>query len=379
MFCQPAVQEFLMLDLIKIREDLHKIPELAFHEFKTKQYIEKILENYKPIKVQTVADTGLLVEYSQGEQDYLLFRADMDGLPITERTKCSFASTHSGNMHACGHDIHMTILLGLIDFAVEQSLQKNILFLFQPAEEGKGGAKKILESGILESYSIKECYALHVSGQYPLGTVATKPGVFFANTQEIDVSIQGKSAHVAFPEEGIDTIKAMRLFLDEVDTILQKFEEHNKQVLCYFGKMDSGVVRNAISENSYLEGTVRALQEKVFHEFLKELFIRKEKISAKTKAKIEILLTNFYQAVKNNEKLVEKLKISCKELGYDFSLSKAEMTGEDFGYFSQLYPSLLFWLGASDGKKENLHSSRFLPSAKAIEVGLRVLEQFLRE
>jgi N-acetyldiaminopimelate deacetylase len=189
-----------MLNFIKIRKYLHQIPELAFEEFKTKEYLLKILKMLKDIKIHTFDFPGILVEYSHGKGEYTLFRSDMDALPITEETGCDFASEHPGKMHACGHDMHMTILLGLIEKVSNERIEQNILFLFQPAEEGKGGAKRILDTGTLDKFPIKETYALHVKGDIPVGTVSTKPGIFFANTEEVDIVFTGIGAHVALAD-----------------------------------------------------------------------------------------------------------------------------------------------------------------------------------
>jgi N-acetyldiaminopimelate deacetylase len=366
-----------MLDLIQIRKDLHQIPELAFQEFKTKKYIENILESYDSIQIYEVAETGLLAEYSHSNENYLLFRADMDALPFFEKTTCTFQSEHPGIMHACGHDIHMTILLGLIDYVANSGLQKNILFLFQPAEEGKGGAKKVLESEIFKQFSIQACFALHVSGKYSVGSIASKAGIFFANTQEIDVIIKGKSAHVAFPLEGIDTIDTMLIFLAEVKKLIHHYKAHGKRIVCYFGKIASGNIRNAISDNTILEGTVRALEIVDFHDFLRDLDAKKKKIEKRTKSQITLSLSHFYQGVDNNEKLVRQLEFFCHKNGYHYYYTDAEMTGEDFGYFSQLYPSLLFWLGASNKTQTDLHSPYFLPSDQVINIGLSLFKMFI--
>ncbi|NLN85252.1 MAG: N-acetyldiaminopimelate deacetylase, partial [Candidatus Cloacimonetes bacterium] len=199
----------MSLNLSQIRRELHRVPELAFREHKTKELLLAQLEKLPRIRVQEFStNTGILVEYSEGNGPYRLFRADMDALPITENTGCAFSSQHPGLMHACGHDIHMTVLLGLIERVVSQALPRNLLFLFQPAEEGEGGAQSVLAEGLIQEYEVEAAFALHVASGLPVGTVSSRAGIFFGIPQEFDVSFIGRSAHAAFPEKGVNALFA---------------------------------------------------------------------------------------------------------------------------------------------------------------------------
>lgn len=358
-----------MFDLIKIRKDLHKIPELAFKEFKTQDYILKKLKSIANIRIILFDFTGILVEYkTQKNKPYKLFRADMDALPLTENTNASFSSEHSGNMHACGHDIHMTILLGLIDKITSEKIEGNFLFLFQPAEEAGGGANKIIKTGILDKYNISQTFALHINGKYPVGTVATKSGIFFIATKEIDINIFGKSAHVAFYESGINA-------LEIASTIYLKIKEKYSQTrfrgktLCEFGKLVAGNVRNSIADKAILQGTIRAEYDQDME--IIENIINETIDEHKKSAKVELILKNPYKQVINDKTLYEKFKRLIQRLNYNFVEAKTEYTAEDFGYFSQRYPSLLFWLGGDS--EYNLHSNKFLPDEKAIFVGMDIM------
>ncbi|MCD6176603.1 MAG: amidohydrolase, partial [Candidatus Cloacimonetes bacterium] len=303
-----------MFDLIKIRKELHKIPELGFEEIKTQKYILQLLKNLDRLKIHTFNFPGILVEYSHGNEKYKLFRADMDGLPITEETNCGFSSEHKGKMHACGHDMHMTILLGLIEKVVTDKINENLLFLFQPAEEGKGGATRIINTGIFNEYDISEAYALHVNGEMKTGEIASKTGIFFANTQEIEVVFKGKSAHVAFAEKGINALTAGTEFYLEIEKAIKKKFPIGKPVICAFGKMSAGVVMNAIPDECRLEGTFRAFTNED-HESMKTLIEQvKLRIAEKHKIKAEIIYKAYYKEVVNDEKLYEKLKLKASEM-----------------------------------------------------------------
>lgn len=365
-----------MLDLINVRKELHKIPELAFEEFKTKEYLINVLETFKDIKMHTFDFPGILVEYSHGKGEYKLFRSDMDALPIKEETGCNFASEHPGKMHACGHDMHMTILIGLIERVIRENLEQNLLFLFQPAEEGKGGAKRILETGVLDKYEISEAYALHVKGDIPVGTVSSRSGIFFANTEEVDVIFNGRSAHVALAEKGIDALYAGFEFYRIVNEKIKVNFPDQKNILCKFGRMEAGSVRNAVAANCIMEGTLRALETDDLKKIERIIKNCAQIVSEKIGVQWKVNIFNFYTSVINNKTLYQRL---LSRLGnIKFEPAKIMMGGEDFGFFAKKYKGLLILLGANQGEEQDLHSSGFLPDEKAIEVGVQLFRSLIQ-
>ncbi len=365
-----------MLDLIKIRKEMHRIPELAFEEFKTKEYLMNILKTFKDIEIHTFDFPGILVEYSHGKGEYTLFRSDMDALPIKEETGCDFASEHPGKMHACGHDMHMTILIGLIERVVGENPDQNFLFLFQPAEEGKGGAKRILETGVLDRYNISAAYALHVKGDIPVGTVSSKSGIFFANTEEVDVIFNGRSAHVALAEKGIDALDAGFEFYRMVNEQIKVNFPDRKNILCKFGKMEAGSVRNAVAADCILEGTLRALETEDLKKIERIIKDCVQIVSEMIGIQWKVNIFNFYTSVINDEVLFKKL---LSRLGnIKFEPAKIMMGGEDFGFFAKKYKGLLILLGANQGEEQDLHSSGFLPNENAVEVGVELFWSLIK-
>ncbi len=360
------------MDLIEIRKDLHQIPELGFQEFKTTKYIKTILAEFPDLKIREFDFPGLLIEYKKNDGDYKLFRADMDALPIQENTHCDFVSEHPGIMHACGHDMHITILLGLIDKVIHEQPDQNLLFLFQPAEEGKGGAEKILKTGIMDKFPVTQAFALHVNGHLPVGTIASKAGVFFANTQEISVKFSGRSAHVAFPQNGRNALAAgADFYLRLQSEIKNQFADN--EAICEFGLMKAGTVMNAIAADCFMDGTMRAFEDEDWY-ILKKLIEHTAKKSAeKYDLKHEITYKSFYKKVVNDPALYQKLKQISSRLNICFSEAEAVFTGEDFGYFTDKYSGLLFWLGVHSGRKMELHAADFLPDEKAIDTGVELL------
>lgn len=186
---------------IEIRRQLHQIPEIGFAEFKTQAYLLNYLSTLPQERMEIKTwKTGILVRIPGTDpQRRIGYRTDMDGLPILEETSLPFQSQHSGYMHACGHDLHMSIALGILTHFVHHSVRDDLIFIFQPAEEGPGGALPLLESKEFQEWRPDMIFALHIAPEYPVGSIAIKPGVLFANTSELFIDLTGKGGHAAFP------------------------------------------------------------------------------------------------------------------------------------------------------------------------------------
>ncbi len=365
-----------MLNLIKVRQDLHQIPELAYEEFKTQDYILERLAHYPGLRIHHFKPTGLLVEYQAGKGDYLLFRADMDALPITENTGCSYSSKHPGKMHACGHDIHITILLGLIDKVVTESPEQNLLFLFQPAEEGESGAKAVLADPVWGKYKIHSAYALHVNPDLPVGVISSRAGNFFAATAEYDVYIQGVSAHIATPERGKNALQTGIEVYQSVQQ-LPRIVKSDERFICDFGKMTAGSVRNAIPADCTLSGTIRAQDRKQIADLKETLLAICHTIATAYDVKIDIEFLAEYQEVFNSAQLIDELVKAAGQIGIEYRLADMTMAGEDFGFIADRWQGLLFWLGAQGNEIYPLHSDKFLPSEKCLDFGLNLFYKII--
>ncbi|KAF2956966.1 amidohydrolase [Marinitoga sp. 38H-ov] len=363
---------------IELRHILHQNPEIGFNEFETTKILEEQiikLSKYYNVNIEILKplDTGLTIKYDPiNIEEYVLFRADIDALPIQEKNDIDYKSKNY-NMHACGHDVHMSILYGFMKYVFENKIRKNILFLFQPAEEGGGGAKKILDTGIFEQFNITRAHALHVTDEYDKGIIATSKGVLFASAIEIDIEFFGKNAHIAFPQDGKNALNAMRIFLDSIDKIPQN---PVKPLIFGIGKTISGEVRNVIPSYAKIEGSIRSLNLEYSMEYIEILKNILESIKKMTGVDYKITLGSMYKEVINDEKtynyFIEKLKndyiiIDC---GY-------KMTGEDFGFIAEKYPSVMFWLGTKVDKKVGLHSPNFLPDDDVIDIGINIFSKIL--
>ncbi len=364
--------------LYSVRKSLHRIPEIGFKEFKTHQFISDRLHQLAGLKFHTFDFPGLLVKYEgsktkQENKEYYLFRTEMDALPVLEKTGASFASEHSGYMHACGHDIHITILIGLIEHVVQEKPDKDILFLFQPAEEGKGGAERILGTGVFDNYNIKEAYALHVKPDLPVNTISCCPGIIFGIPLEFDVHFTGSSAHAANPDRGNDAVMAASHFVQQTDSIIAKKLPPNKSRLFHIGRIEGGQIRNIVADKCKVEGTLRVFSK--MNE-LRETVTDSAHASAKLfGCSAEVKYLGSYDAVYNSERLYNKLK-SCLPNQITLVTADPALTGEDFGFFTSRYEGLLFWLGAGV-EKHDLHSPYFLPDEKAILTGIEVFKSLL--
>jgi len=365
----------MILSPIQLRHEMHRYPELAFQEFKTTELMinsVKALPGSAELNIHTPFPTGVLFEYKVNDSPFILFRADIDALPIKEETQVEFKSTNN-YMHACGHDVHTSILYSFLEEVLKKKQDQNILFLFQPAEEAGGGAMEFYNTGVFNQFLIKNAYALHVTDEYPLGTIASTSGVLFASALEVDIEFIGESAHVAFPGEGKNAFIALRKFLDACDKLLSEISE---PILFGIGKINSGFVRNIAPGTAKLEGSIRGLSEQKVNEFTQKLKNELEQITNKTGVDYKITKGAHYPEVIVNDELYKKYskllanKFIIKDCGH-------KMTGEDFGLFSQKCKSFMFWLGTSKGDRYGLHNPKFLPPDESIETGKNVFMTIL--
>jgi len=295
-------------------------------------------------------------------------------LAIEEQSGVPYSSENSGVMHACGHDVHSSILYSFMIEAMEMVTNQNLLFLFQPAEEAGGGAMQFYNTGVFDQFKIKNAFALHVTDEYPLGTIASTLGVLFASALEIDIEFIGESSHVAFPKEGKNAFNALRKFLDESDKFLSQI---NEPFVFGIGKIESGFVRNIAPGNAKLEGSIRGLSIDKVNNFYSELENLLKDIEVKTGVRYALKKGAHYPEVIVNEELYKKLsetlsgKFKFIDCGY-------KMTGEDFGFFSQKWQSFMFWLGTSKGKRYGLHNPKFLPPDEVIEIGKNIFLEILK-
>lgn len=357
-------------ELRRIRRELHQIPELGFQEFKTQNYLLQFLERLATERVEIKTwKTGILVKVAGLNPTKTIgYRTDIDGLPIAEQTELDYSSIHPGNMHACGHDFHMTIALGVLKHVIDNPLQDDSLFIFQPAEEGPGGALPMMQSEEFLAWKPDSVFALHIAPEYPVGTVASKPGLLFANTSELFIDFTGKGGHAAYPHLTKDMAVAAGSFLTQIQEIVSRGIDPLESAVVTIGKMTSGHVQNAIAETARLEGTIRTLKPDVIQTIKKriEAMVKGFEISYDCTITVDYG-SNYYQ-VYNDASYVQLFEQTMVERGIKFTTANKAMTGEDFGFMLKEIPGFMFWLGVDS--PFGLHNDKLNPNEEALKVGV---------
>ncbi len=330
-----------MIDIIKIRRDLHQIPELGFKEFKTQKYILNILKNY--CCSITLIKTGIIAFFDNQKKSSLAYRSDMDGLNIQETNSVDYKSQN--NMHACGHDAHMALAIGLCDYLNEhyQEYSQNFVIIFQPSEESFGGSKLVIDSKILDTYHVNKVIAIHLFPKLPKGKFFTNK-IVFSSAREINYNFKGKSVHVANKKGHINCIDVGYKFTKRIEKL------SNKNTLVHIGMFSSGTSRNTVSSTTTLNGTIRSKKNdiKIYNKIGKI----KERYEKRYHLKIDDTSV-FLSRVENSRYLIKKAKrlIDLK------TIKKTYFQGEDFSSYCQIYPCLFLLFGIGD--EEYLHSSNF--------------------
>ncbi|MFH5182852.1 N-acetyldiaminopimelate deacetylase [Paenibacillus sp. TAB 01] len=363
---------------VTIRRALHQIPEPGFAEFKTQQFLLDYIQALpqERIEIRTWR-TGILVNVKGTAPTRRFgYRADMDGLPISEDTSYDFRSTHPGYMHACGHDVHMSIGLGVLTHFVEQPIKDNITFIFQPAEEGPGGAKPMLEAEELQDWMPDQIVALHIAPEYPVGTIATKPGILFANTSELFIDLTGKGGHAAFPHLANDMVVAACQLVSQLQTVISRNVNPLDSAVITVGKIEGGTKQNIIAEKARLEGTIRTLSAETMALVKSRIESLTAGIEAGFDCKVDIDYGANYRQVFNHAETTREFMSWLEESGKAklFECTEA-MTGEDFGYFLEKITGFMFWLGVDT--PYGLHHAKIEPDEQAIDLAIDVISSYL--
>ncbi len=349
------------MDSIELRHTIHQNPELSFEEYETQKVLKSAIEDLG-IKAYPVAKTGLIVPITKSEDEpYVLLRSDMDALPIKEQTQWEYASKN-GYMHACGHDVHMAVMYETLKMILKEEIKGNFIFVFQPAEESGGGAARVIEE-IKDLYKIKCAIAEHVTDEYEFGTLACRPGVLFASATEINLTFKGKAAHIAFYKDGVDAIRAGTDFLNQFYKI-----EFDPKVLAGFGKVFGGNARNIVADTFELQGTVRCDSIEKTQSVIDKISEMAGKSCDKVGTHFSLQKGSVYPQVRVDEKMFNLFEETVSKSDFKLNLCDMKYTGEDFGFFSLEYPSLMFWAGTFMGKnKAGLHNPLFLPEDRIIK------------
>jgi hippurate hydrolase len=339
------------------RRELHQIPELGLEEYKTSAYIGEKLREFG-LHPFTIAKTGIYVYIDAGSDETYAFRADMDALESEEENDVEYASKHPGKMHACGHDGHMAMLLGLAKILSQtENIKKNVLLIFQPAEEGPGGAKIITESGIFEKYNVKGIFGIHLFPNLDEGIIASKAGPLMAQSGEIDVIIKGEGGHGGMPHNAIDSILVASKFLSSCQSIISRSISPLETAVISFGKIRGGSARNIVAEKTHIEGTVRTFSKDTFEIIKKRILQISRGLEESFGVEISVDLEPYYPPVINDKNLYNKIaeKVHIEE-------TDPVMLAEDFSYYQERIPGVFYFLGSRNIERDfdyPLHSCNF--------------------
>ncbi len=363
---------------VQIRRDLHQIPEPGFQEYKTQQYLLDYLRTLPQERLEIATwRTGILVRVKgRNPKRTLAWRADMDGLPIKEETTYPFASRHEGYMHACGHDMHMAIGLGVLTHFVREPIDDDLLFVFQPAEEGPGGAKPMLESDVFARWKPDAIFALHIAPEYPVGTIATRKGILFANTSELFIELTGTGGHAAYPHRANDMVVAASHLVTQLQTIVARNIDPLDSGVVTIGKIEGGTKQNIIAEKARIEGTIRTLSMESMRKIKArvEALVKGVETGFECRASIDYG-SNYCQVYNHHEWTGEFMDWVRESDTAELVECTEAMTGEDFGYFLAEIPGFMFWLGVDT--PYGLHHAKIEPAERAIEVAIRTVTGFL--
>ncbi len=342
-----------MLDKLKqYRKDLHQIPELEFDLYKTSLYVKEALLNMG-YDIYPTAKTGWLA-YKKGKKETsIAFRTDMDGLPILEKSDSPYPSIHIGKMHACGHDGHMAMMLGFADYLKDLELiNESILLIFQPAEEYPGGAKVIIDEGVLEKFLVRKIFGIHLYPNLDEGTYGLVKGPMMAKNGEFNISISGISAHGAEPHKGVDAIVAASHLITQIHTIISRNIDPQEQGVITVGMVDGGEARNVIAQEVKIKGTMRAFDEEVF-QHMKQRFTQMIKgVEISFNVKIDYEIMELYPVLCNDPDTVSFIESTLDD---DYQYIKPLMASEDFAFYLKKVPGMFTMLGTKNEKKGYIH------------------------
>ena len=370
-------------DLITIRRHLHQIPEVALEEVETHAFLMQVIgmmdQKFLKILEPKELPTAILVRVQGSAPSRTIgYRTDIDGLPVDEKTGLPYASQHPGKMHACGHDMHMTVALGVLDYFASHQPKDNLVFFFQPAEESEAGGRRAYELGLFEGeWRPDEFYGLHVNPKMQTGVIGCRMGTLFAGTTEVNIDVIGKGGQAAFPQDAKDAVVAASALVMQVQTIISRSINPIESGVITLGKFEAGTIRNVIADHARLEGTIRGLTQVMIEKIKERVQEICEGIERSFEVEVRLGLNQGGYFPVENDPVLTKRFIRFMQENPDVVYEEVPpaMTGEDFGYLLHQFPGTIFWLGVDGGAQ--LHESSMSPKEGAIQKGITAITEFL--
>jgi len=370
--------------IIQSRHDLHRIPETAYNEEKTAQYLSDKLKGLG-LDVETgIADHGIVALMKTNKPGpTVLFRADMDALPLSEATGLPFASTHEGVMHACGHDAHMAMVLGTAKVLKElqTGFGGNIKFLFQPAEEGPGGAKPMIEAGVMQNPTVDYAFGCHVWPDIPEGRVGVVPGPFMAAMDRFDLKIIGKGGHGAMPHECVDALEVGTQVVNALQRMVSRQSHPLEPTVVTVGSFHAGTAFNIIPGEATLCGTTRTFSDSVWEHWEENMRKIISNVCASMGADYEMTYTQGYPVTVNDADMADLVKkCAAGVVGPENIVTpRRTMGGEDFSFFLREVPGAYFALGTGYEGGASVHNPAFDFNEENLLTGVETFCRILLE
>lgn len=386
----------VLAELVRYRRDLHRIPELDDDLPCTVAYLERVLAQLSCEVVHPIPSC-VCAFFDAGATRTVAIRADMDALPIGEATGAPFASEHAGRMHACGHDAHMAMALATATWvdatlrAGEVKLPRNVLFVFQPAEETTGGAERVCASGVFERFAVDRVFGFHVWPDLPWGTVASRPGALLARSSETHISIHGRALHIAktYGLSDVDShdaaLAAARFLVSERWLMRRLMQE--EPCIAQFGLVEAGTVCNAVAAEAHLAGSLRVFSDEMFERAKREIRATLDEACASTGCTATVDFAAGYPPVINDAALYAEVAAALPDLE---RIDEPLLIAEDFAFYQRHLPGVFFLLGVGapkDGDTADcgelgcadaaLHASDFMFDERALLRGVETYRNLL--
>jgi amidohydrolase len=381
----------LNAQLVADRRHFHRNPELGFKEHDTARYVAERLRALGVEHTTGIAGTGVVaVIEGKREGRVVLLRADMDALPLTEETGAEYASERPGAMHACGHDGHTAIMLAVAAVLTQRrdELQGTVKLVFQPAEEGPGGAKPMIEAGVMENPHVDACFGLHLSNTHPVGEIVVQGGPVQASADEFELTIEGVGGHGAAPHETVDPIAIGAAVVTELQRIVSREVDPLESAVVTVGSFHAGTKHNIIARKAELQGTIRALSpqtRELLHRRIREIATG---VAAAGRATCDARINALYPVTVNNEAMASFARGVAQTIVAPEKVVPARpiMGSEDMSFFLNAAPGCFCFLGSAN-RERNLyhphHSSLFDFDEACLPIGVELLSQlaitYLRE
>jgi hippurate hydrolase len=380
-----VVPDSLVAEAVETRRDLHRHPELGFHEVRTAGLVASRLRELGIEVHERIATTGVIgiLKGAKAGRTVML-RADMDALPMPDEKgeEVEYRSTAPGVMHACGHDGHVATLLGTARAvaARREELAGTLVFCFQPAEEGLGGARAMRESGFLERFGVERAYGLHYTSQLPTGVFGTRPGPLLASADSFDVEITGYGGHGSSPHLAIDPVAAAAESIVALNAIVARRTDPVQPAVVSVCAVEAGTTYNVIPTRAHLKGTIRAFDEGVraaLREQVRDVCAHACAILGAS-ATTAILNDGFPVTVNDAEQAAYVARLAARVLGGERALEIPQIMGaEDFSYFAQRVPACFFFVGSNGGPATAFpnHHGRFDLDERALRTGIALMNE----